>query len=407
MNKAAIRLKFDVNIQYNRLMASLPKYIYQAPGWPEFSWESAKVAPLLAEIHFKRGLLLASMTSLGFQAQQDSLVQTLVQDVTQSSRIEGENLDEQQVRSSVARRLGIDIAGLPQVSRDVEGVVEMMLDATQNFTQPVTEERLFAWHASLFPAGRSGMQRIEVGQWRTDEMGSMQVVGGPLGRQTVHFEAPPATQVEKEMRDFLKWLEQEPSDPVLKAAITHLWFLTIHPFEDGNGRIARALTDLLLARADRRSERFYSMSAQIEQHRRSYYEVLEQAQRRTSLDITSWLVWFMERLLGALGEAEIAFEKVRLKRCFWDRLGTTELNARQSQMLELLFEDFYGKLKTEKYARLMKCSTATAQRDLADLVQKGALNPDLAAGGRSTNYVLNLEGCRETPDFDLYQPNKR
>ena len=395
-------------MSYNHLMPTLPKYIYQSSGWPEFHWDSAALAPLLAEIHFKRGLLLASMTSLGFEAQQDSLVQTLVRDVTQSSRIEGEDLDEQQVRSSVARRLGIEMAGLPQASRDVDGVVEMMLNATQNFAQPVTEERLFAWHAALFPTGRSGMHRIEVGQWRTDELGPMQVVGGPLGQQTVHFEAPPAKQVGDEMRTFLNWLEKkEPGDPVVKAGIAHLWFLTIHPFEDGNGRIARALTDLLLARADHRRERFYSMSAHIEQHRRNYYEILEQTQRRTTLDITAWLVWFMQRLLGALGEAEIAFEKVRLKRCFWDSLGDTELNARQRRMLELLFEEFYGKLKTEKYARMMKCSTATAQRDLADLVQKGALKLDSEAGGRSTGYVLNLDGCDAKAGLDLYQPKRR
>lgn len=358
------------------------------------TWDHALLAPRLAQVHFRRGVLLASMTSLGFDVRQRSLVLNLVQDVTRSSQIEGELLDAEQVRSSVARRLGLDVAGLPQPSRDVDGVVEMMLDATQRFNALVDTERLFGWHAALFPTGRSGLHRIEAGQWRTDALGPMQVVGGRVGRETVHFEAPAASRVPGEMQRFLNWLEDdEPLDPVVKAGVAHLYFLTVHPFEDGNGRIARALTDLLLARADGTAERFYSISTQIEAHRKTYYEVLERTQRAVDLDVTEWLFWFIERLDEALGQSESTLEKVRLRRCFWDRHTGQTFNTRQRKVLDLLLDGFEGKLKTEKYARITKCSPATAQRDLAGLVEIGALQLDPAAGGRSTSYRLNLAGC--------------
>jgi len=384
-------------------MSQPVRYIHEVAAWPSFAWDQGALASRLADIHFRRGILLASMSALGLQTRQQSMMQTLVQDVTQSSRIEGETLDIDQVRSSVARRLGLDNAGLPRASRDVDGVVEMTLDATQHFGAPVTEARLFGWHAALFPTGHSGIHRIEVGRWRSDVHGPMQVVGGAMGRETVHFEAPGGVRVPEEMRLLLNWLaENQNLDPIVKAALTHLHFLTIHPFEDGNGRIGRALTDLMLARADGSAERYYSMSTQIELHRRSYYDILERTQRQTDLDVTDWLLWFLDRLLEALAQSEEALRRVRLKRRFWEDHRGDNFNARQRRVLDLLFEDFHGKLQRDKYAKLTGCSAATAQRDLAELVSLGALVQTGTA--RATRYHLAL------PDEDvvsLYRPNRR
>jgi Fic family protein len=371
-------------------MTRLPRYIHEQPDWTRLHWDAAALSRLLADVHFRRGLIVAGMASLGFELRQRAVVLTLIEDVTRSSRIEGEHLDAEQVRSSVVRRLGLDAAGLPHASRDVDGVVEMMLDATQKADEPVDENRLYAWHAALFPTGRSGMTPLDVGTWRSDRDGPMQVRGGHAARPVVHFEAPAADRLPEEMRRFLTWLEADtPEDPVLRAALAHLMFLTIHPFEDGNGRIARALADLMLARADGSGERFYSMSAQIEAHRSDYYRILEQTQRSVDLDVTAWLTWFLERLSAALDRAESAFAQVRDQRRYWDAHRDVTLNARQRKVIDQLFEDFQGKLKTEKYARLTKCSTATAQRDLAELVQEGLLKPD-GQGGRSTGYVLAM-----------------
>lgn len=366
-------------------------YIHQAEGWPHFTWDEAALAPLLADLHFRRGSLLASMAVLGFEQQQQRLVSTLVQEVTRSGQIEGESLDPLQVRSSLARRLGLDTAGLPEPARTVEGMVDLMLDATQQAEQPVTEARLFGWQASLFPVGYSGIHQIAVGKWRTGEHGPMQVVSGAMGRERVHFEAPETARVHSEMQHFLRWLEDGPAmDPLLKAGLAHFWFVTIHPFEDGNGRIARALTELLLTRADHSAYRYYSLSRQIEADRKSYYEVLEQTQSSQSMDVSPWLHWFLQKLDLALREAEMEQGAVYLRQNYWQQHPRDGLGARQLKVLELLLSgEFQGKLRTGKYASLTKVSTATAQRDLQELVAGGYL---IAVGaGRSTAYELSDE----------------
>jgi Fic family protein len=292
-----------------------------------------------------------------------------------------------QVRSSIARRLGLDIGALTPADRNVEGVVEMVLDATQKFAEPLTEERLFAWHAALFPTGRSGMSRIMVGGWRDDAKGPMQVVSGPIDRERVHYQAPPAKTLRREMRAFLKWHQgQEKIDPVLKAALAHLWFVTIHPFDDGNGRIARAITDLMLARSEHSAQRFYSMSAQIRLERKAYYDILEATQRGT-LEVTAWLVWFLECLSRAFDHAEDILASVLKKARFWDKHASASFNSRQREMINRLFDGFVGKLTTSKWAKIAKCSQDTALRDIDDLVRCDVLARD-AAGGRSTSYSL-------------------
>ena len=327
------------------------------------------------------------MEALGFQLRAEATLQTLTEDVLKSSEIEGEMLDKEQVRSSIARRLGMDIGALAPTDRNVEGVVEMMLDATQRYSEPLTVERLFGWHAALFPTGYSGMARITVGAWRTDQSGPMQVVSGAFGHEKVHYEAPKAARLAREMHDFLEWYNDGWGlDPVLKAGIAHLWFLTLHPFEDGNGRIARAIADQMLARSENSSRRFYSMSAQIRRERNVYYSNLE-ATQRGDLDITSWLEWFLACLDRAFAGTETILARILEKAQFWERYGQWPLNERQRLVINRLLDDFEGKLTSSKWAKLTKCSQDTALRDIEGLVKSGILLKD-AAGGRSTSYSL-------------------
>ena len=327
------------------------------------------------------------MESLGFQLREQSMLRSLTEEVVKSSDIEGGKLDMEQVRSSVARRLGMDVAGLVPADRNVEGIVEMMIDATQNYAQPLTAERLFGWHAAMFPTGRSGMRKIIVGAWRDDAAGPMQVVSGPVGRERVHYQAPATEMIEKEMNEFLKWFESEkPIDPVLAAGVAHLWFVTIHPFDDGNGRIARAITDLALARSENSPQRFYSMSSRIREQRNSYYAVLEKSQK-DGMDITEWLRWFFECLDGAFDLAKESLGSVLGKTRFWDAVGDVGLNERQRLVLNRLLDGFEGKLTSSKWAKLAKCSQDTASRDIADLISKGILKRG-PARGRSTRYEI-------------------
>jgi len=362
-------------------------YIHELSGWPEFQWNQAQIERQLGDLRHRQGRLIGRMEAMGFQLRAEAVLQTLTEDVLKSSEIEGEILDKDQVRSSVARRLGMDIGALTPVDRNVEGVVEMMLDATQKYAEPLTRDRLFAWHAALFPTGRSGMQKINVGGWRNDATGPMQVVSGSVGRERVHFQAPSAERLDAEVTSFLAWFNQGPDiDPVIKSALAHLWFVTIHPFEDGNGRIARAIADLMLARSDRSAQRFYSMSAQIRVQRKAYYEMLE-ATQKGDLDITSWLEWFLACLGGAIDSADTILAAVLGKAEFWDTHAEVPLNQRQRQVLNRLLDGFEGKLTTSKWATLTKSSQDTALRDIDALVQANILVKD-AGGGRSTSYSL-------------------
>ena len=362
-------------------------YIHERPDWPTFQWDPERVMPALVEVRHRQGRLIGRMEGLGFQLRTEAVLHTLTEEVLKSSEIEGEKLDREQVRSSIARRLGIDIGGLAPTDRNVEGVVEMMLDATQHYDQPLTARRLFDWHAALFPTGRSGMSRINVGAWRDDNKGPMQVVSGPIGKERVHYEAPAANRLRGEMKQFLGWFGKESAtDLVLKAGVAHLWFVTIHPFEDGNGRIARAIADMVLACSEHSPHRFYSMSAQIQQERREYYEILESTQKG-DLDITNWLVWFLACLQRAFERAETILAAVLTKARFWDHFAGTEFNERQRNMINRLLNGFEGKLTSSKWAKLEKCSQDTALRDVEDLINKGVLTKDLA-GGRSTSYSL-------------------
>lgn len=362
-------------------------YIHHRPGWPALTWDDQALAVQLVATRHKQGRLLGRMESLGFDLQAEAALTVLTRDVVTTSAIEGQVLNPDEVRSSIARRLGLDGAGLPKAGRDVEGVVEMMLDATQNFDTPLTQERLWAWHASLFPTGRSGMSRITVGGWRTRQSGAMQVVSGPIGHQKVHFEAPAAERLEAEVSQFLGWFEGPTAvDPVLKAGIAHFWFVTIHPFDDGNGRIARAIADMSLARADGMKERFYSMSAQIEAERKDYYRNLESAQRG-DLDITTWLAWFLGCLDRALGGAEQALASVLHKAELWHRINRQPVSNRQRLVINRMLDKFEGFLTTSKYAKLAKCSTDTALRDIRELLERGILLHN-RSGGRSTSYRL-------------------
>lgn len=362
-------------------------FIHERPGWPTLRWDGETLALPLAAVRHKQGRLLGKMETLGFELRAEASLATLTADVVTSSAIEGETLDAEQVRSSIARRLGIDAGGLRASSRDVDGVVEMMLDATQQFAAPLTAERLWGWHASLFPTGRRGMTRIAVGQWRPTESGAMQVVSGPIGREKIHFEAPIPERVAGEMGLFLDWFNAPQAvDPVLKAGLAHFWFVTIHPFEDGNGRIARAIADMSLARADATKERFYSMSSQIEAERNGYYTALERAQRG-GLDVTQWLQWFLECLDRALDAADAGLAGVLLKSRFWERVNRQPVNERQRTVVNRMLNGFEGFLTTSKYAKLAKCSTDTALRDIQELLERGILvqNP---GRGRSTSYRL-------------------
>ncbi len=363
------------------------KYIHQLKTWPGFRWDQERLTPLLTSIRHRQGRLIGRMEGLGFTLRNEAVLQSLTEEVIKSSEIEGEALDKDQVRSSIARRLGMDVGGLPQADRHVEGVVEMMLDATQKFTEKLTAERLFDWHAALFPTARSGMRRIRVGAWRDKKSEPMQVVSGPIGRERVHYEAPDAQKLTHEMKLFLAWFNGKDSvDAVLKAAIAHLWFVTIHPFEDGNGRIARAIADMALARSENSPQRFYSMSAQIRIERTAYYDVLE-ATQKGDLDITAWLEWFLRCLGSAFAGAETILGTVLKKARFWEAHAGEHFNERQRRILNRLFDGFEGKLTSSKWATLGKCSQDTASRDIDDLVKRGILSKDLA-GGRSTSYSL-------------------
>ena len=362
-------------------------WIHEHHNWPDFTWNAEKLTSKLADIRHRQGRLLGRMEGLGFELKQEANLGTLTSDVVKSSAIEGEILNPQEVRSSIARRLGIDIAGTTSVNQDVEDVVEMMLDATQQFTEPLTEERLFDWHAALFPTGRSGTHRTTVGGWRSAESGPMQVVSGPIGREKVHFEAPDAKRLAHEMTEFLAWFDEEDVDPVLRAGIAHLWFVTIHPFEDGNGRIARAIADKALARADGMPYRFYSLSSQIESERKDYYDQLEKQQRDTP-EITDWLEWFLDCLGRAIASAENTLSVVLFKAQLWEKINRHPVNERQRLIINHMLEDgFKGYMNTSKYAKLAKCSTDTALRDIQYLKSRGIFiqNP---GGGRSTSYRL-------------------
>jgi Fic family protein len=362
-------------------------YIWQQAGWPELTWESVRLAALPGQVSREQGRLLGRMQDLGFDLRREAQLSTLTEDVVRSSEIEGEKLDSDQVRSSIARRLGMDVGGLVPADRDVEGVVEMMLDATTNYTQPLTADRLFGWHAALFPTGRSGLQKISVGAWRNDSSDPMQVVSGPIGRQRVHYEAPPAARIPENMDRFLNWFGAPGNtDPLLIAGLAHLWFVTIHPFDDGNGRIARAIADLALARSERSTQRFYSMSAQIRRERSDYYTMLERTQKGT-LDVTPWQEWFLSCLWRAIEGSQDTLSGVLRKARFWERFAQQPLNERQVKVLNKLLDGFDGKLTTSKYARLTQCSQDTAYRDILDLLERDALHKD-PGGGRSTSYSL-------------------
>ncbi len=361
--------------------------IHELPDWPEFRWDSKVLAEPLAEARHRQGRLIGRMEGLGFDLRSEATLQTITEEVMKSSEIEGEILDRDQVRSSIARRLGMDIGGLAPVDRDVEGVVEMMLDETQNYEQKLTEERLFGWHAAVFPTGRSGMHRITVGAWRDDKSGPVQVISEPVGRERVHYEAPKAERVAGDMKTFLDWFDgKRGTDPVLKAGVAHLWFVTIHPFADGNGRIARAIADLQLARSEQSTQRFYSMSAQIRQERKAYYDILERTQKG-DLDITDWLTWFFACLSRAFDGAEDILAGALKKGRFWTKHASEPLNDRQRDMLNRLLDGFEGKLTSSKWAKIEKCSPDTALRDITDLLQRGILVRD-EGGGRSTSYSL-------------------
>ncbi len=368
-------------------MRRTPTYIHDQPNWPHLVWDGAALAGLVSAVRFKQGRLLGKMESLGFELQAQASLTVLTQDVVKSSAIEGEILNPDEVRSSIARRMGLDMAGLPKAGRDVEGIVEMILDATRNFASPLSKERLHAWHASLLPTGHSGIARIAVGAWRTKESGAMQVVSGPIGHEKVHFEAPDAERLDAEMARFIEWFNgPSPAEPVLKAGIAHFWFVTIHPFEDGNGRIARAIADMVLARADGIKERFYSMSARIEAERKDYYRILESAQRG-DLDITRWLEWFLGCLDRALCSAEETLAWVLHKARLWERINRRPVNDRQRLVINRMLDDFQGFLSTSKYATFARCSADTALRDIRELLERGILvqNP---GSGRSTSYRL-------------------
>ena len=363
-------------------------WIHEHKDWPNFTWDKEIIASKLIEVRHQQGRLLGKIEGLGFELRQEANLRILIKDVVNSASIEGEHLDTEEVRSSIARRLGIDIAGLVHSSRDVDGMVEMMLDATQQFDKPLSFARLFDWNASLFPTGRSGMYRITVGDWRSMSSGPMQVVSGPMGREKVHFEAPRADRIEKEMLSFFTWFESgKELDPVLLSGIAHLWFVTIHPFEDGNGRIGRAIADMALARADGMPERFYSLSTQIESERKDYYLQLEK-QQRSNPEITNWLSWFLDCLKRAIINAEKILNKVLFKAQLWRKISHFTINKRQQFIINCMLEDnFKGYMNSSKYSKLAKCSTDTALRDIKYLNSKGILikNP---ARGRSTSYRL-------------------
>lgn len=364
-------------------------YIWEQTDWPGLKIDLAEVSSMLAAVRHEQGRLLGQMQALGFKMQEEAHLQILTQDVVKTSEIEGEHLNASSVRSSIARRLGIDIGALAPTDRNVEGIVEVMLDATGNFNVPLTEDRLFGWHAALFPTGRSGMSKIRVGEWRDDKGGPMQVLSGPYGHERVHYVAPPAQCIPVEVKAFLTWFNAPPEmDPVLNAAMAHLWFVTIHPFDDGNGRIARAIADQALARSEKTSRRFYSMSAQIEAERAAYYDVLERTQKG-GMDVSAWSIWFLGCFHRAIDRAHETLSLVIVKAHFWDRVASMPLNKRKIKVLNRLLDGFEGKLTSSKYAKLGNCSQDTASRDIASLLEMGLLLKG-SAGGRSTHYLI---GC--------------
>ena len=370
-------------------------YIHERKNWTEFTWNQAELADLLVEVRHLQGRLLGRMEALGFHLREEATLQTLTQDVIKTSEIEGEKLDTEQVRSSIARRLGMDIGGAIQIDRNVEGIVEVMLDATRNYDKPLTKKRLYDWHGALFPTGRSGMYKITVAKWRGESSGAMQVVSGPFGREKVHYEAPSYDRLESEMKDFIKWVEAKPDiDMVIKSALAHFWFVTIHPFDDGNGRIARAIADMILARSEKTSQRFYSMSAQIQRERNEYYNVLEKCQKIESTkgtsDITPWIEWFLNCLKRAIAASDQILETVLTKAEFWESHSGESFNDRQRKIINRLLDGFEGKLTSSKWAKLAKCSQDTALRDISDLLARKILAKD-NAGGRSTSYELIVQ----------------
>lgn len=365
-------------------------YLYNHQNWPIFEWNSEKLLPLLSYARNRQGRLIGKMGALGFELRNEANLEILTQEIIKSTEIEGEILDREQVRSSIARRLGLEIVGLVYSERNVDGIVDLMVDATRNFDKELNKERLLSWHSALFPTGQSGMYKIITGNWRDDSTGPMQVVSGALGKEKVHYQAPPAAQIENEMRIFLDWFNfEQKTDLVLKAAIAHLWFVTIHPFEDGNGRISRALSDMLLARSDEQSYRFYSLSTQIRKERNSYYDLLEKTQQ-SALDITNWLEWFLNCLLHAIENSEKLLEKIIYKHSFWIKHSRVNINDRQRKILNMLMDDFEGVLNTTKWAKIGKCSQDTSLRDIQDLIEKGILVKSLK-GGRSTNYEMKSD----------------
>lgn len=371
-------------------MADRPrKYIWEDPDWPALRYDAGRLAGPIADVAHAQGKLLGRLTDTPEEIQDQAGLAALTADVVKTSEIEGELLDVASVRSSIARRLGVDIGATVPADRRVDGVVDMILDATVRHCQPVTDERLFGWHAGLFPTGYSGISRVRIGGWRTDETGPMEVISGPYGRQRVHFEAPPAARLDTEMRRFISWFDERSAEPaIVKAGLAHLWFVTIHPFDDGNGRIARALGDLALARADRSTRRFYSVSAQIQRDRKAYYDILERTQKGT-LDVTEWLGWFLEAMRRAIASADENVDTVLQKARFWRRWDQTAMNARQITVLNRLLDGFDGKLTSRKWAIITKSSQDTALRDINELIELGALRRS-ESGGRSTSYELVL-----------------
>lgn len=361
-------------------------YLHKNKNWPNFKWDNDTILPYVSKVRDLQGRLIGRMEAMGFELRDEAVLDTLTEDIVKSSEIEGELLNPEEVRSSVARRLGLGISGLPNASRDVEGVVEMMLDATQKYNELITKDRMCGWHAALFPTGRSGMHKITVGEWRN---GPMQVVSGPIGKEKVHYTAPEAPRLKEEMNRFIAWFNTDQSmEPVIKSAMAHFWFVSIHPFDDGNGRIARAIADTQLARADRTNQRFYSISAQIMKSKKGYYDILESTQKG-SMDVSQWLVWYFERLTEALEVTNETLSKILIKATFWELHKTTQLNERQIEMINRLQGDFIGKLHSSKWAKMTKVHRDTARRDIQDLIQKGILS-DSGEGGRSTNYILTL-----------------
>lgn len=366
-------------------------FIWERSDWPNWRFDANALSTALASVRHSQGRLLGRMEGLGFALRDQATLQVLTEDVLKTSEIEGQQLNPDAVRSSIARRLGVDIGALAPFDRHVDGVVEMVLDATSGFADPLTRERLFGWHAALFPTGYSGLAQIRVGAWRDDAAGSMQVVSGPVGRQKIHYEAPPAARLEVEMEGFLRWFNGgQDIDPVLKAGLAHLWFVTIHPFDDGNGRIARAIGDMALARSEQSTQRFYSLSAQIQRERKEYYELLERTQKG-GLDVTEWLAWFLVCMGRAIDGAESTLGNVINKARFWERCAGMSLNERQIKMINRLLDGFEGKLTSSKWAVITKCSPDSALRDINGLIERGVLKK-AEAGGRSSSYELVIGG---------------